>query len=635
MKKIILFLILLCPIVVKAEVNYKITDYLIRSDIEIAGGIKVKELIVLDGNFNGYERDIVYKNESLDNWEAGKVNFAKSSIYNCAGIDKLQVATFKVKDKDKIDFDMFNDISKYATKVDSAVNGDTDVYTVEETTNGQNVRMYKKSNDEKMAFYLEYVITNAIVIHEDVAELYYPYVGDQFSDPIDNVQVQVFLPFSDNSKNFRIWAHGPLNGTVNKYQDEDKNTIGLIATTKNLPANTGFDIRLTFDKELIQIPTFLNHSEQEALPKILKVEQKRADDANNKRKTIKTIYYSIYGISIAYLIGLALLWLYIYLKHDKEYKSDFKSKYYREFIDDYNVEVIDYLLHKSITSNALSAAIMNLIYKKNIKVEEIKNKKKKDYKFILNNQDNLNESEEYLIDFLFNTIGKNNEFTTKDLKSYASSSHYSVFTTKYTNWKNKVIAEAEEQEFYENKNKIKSLGIMYFVLGIIILFINLVTGANIWLAYLLIIPALVFVIYTMAFNKRTKKGNEHYRKWQAFKNFLNDFGTFDIKELPEIALWERYMVYAVIFGLAKKVQAAMNVKIKEFDINDPYYHPYLNSWLYYDLNYSLVSAINDSVASSINAANAQSMSSSGSGFGGGFSSGGGGSFGGGGGGHGF
>ena len=113
MKKIILFLILLCPIVVKAEVNYKITDYLIRSDIEIAGGIKVKELIVLDGNFNGYERDIVYKNESLDNWEAGKVNFAKSSIYNCAGIDKLQVATFKVKDKDKIDFDMFNDISKY------------------------------------------------------------------------------------------------------------------------------------------------------------------------------------------------------------------------------------------------------------------------------------------------------------------------------------------------------------------------------------------------------------------------------------------------------------------------------------------------------------------------------------------
>ena len=149
------------------------------------------------------------------------------------------------------------------------------------------------------------------------------------------------------------------------------------------------------------------------------------------------------------------------------------------------------------------------------------------------------------------------------------------------------------------------------------------------------IPAFVFGIYTMAFNKRTKKGNEHYRKWQAFKNFLNDFGTFDIKELPEIALWERYMVYAVIFGLAKKVQAAMNVKIKEFDINDPYYNPYLNSWLYYDLNYSLVSAINDSVASSINAANAQSMSSSGSGFGGGFSSGGGGGFGGGGGGHGF
>ena len=34
-------------------------------------------------------------------------------------------------------------------------------------------------------------------------------------------------------------------------------------------------------------------------------------------------------------------------------------------------------------------------------------------------------------------------------------------------------------------------------------------------------------------------------KWTAFKKFLNDFGSFDVKELPEIKLWERYLVFPV------------------------------------------------------------------------------------------
>jgi ribonucleoside-diphosphate reductase alpha chain len=36
-----------------------------------------------------------------------------------------------------------------------------------------------------------------------------------------------------------------------------------------------------------------------------------------------------------------------------------------------NVEVIDYLMNSNITPNAMSASIMNLIYKKNIKAEKI------------------------------------------------------------------------------------------------------------------------------------------------------------------------------------------------------------------------------------------------------------------------
>ena len=65
MKKLYLFLILLIfPFIAHAEVDYDITDYYITSDIEVAGGLKIKELVVLDGTFNGYERNIVYRNDN-------------------------------------------------------------------------------------------------------------------------------------------------------------------------------------------------------------------------------------------------------------------------------------------------------------------------------------------------------------------------------------------------------------------------------------------------------------------------------------------------------------------------------------------------------------------------------------------
>ena len=73
-------------------------------------------------------------------------------------------------------------------------------------------------------------------------------------------------------------------------------------------------------------------------------------------------------------------------------------------------------MNSNITPNAMSASIMNLIYKKNIKAEKIL-EEKDGYKFTLLNRDNLNETENYLVDFLFDRVGTNNEFTTSKLKS--------------------------------------------------------------------------------------------------------------------------------------------------------------------------------------------------------------------------
>lgn len=101
------------------------------------------------------------------------------------------------------------------------------------------------------------------------------------------------------------------------------------------------------------------------------------------------------------------------------------------------------------------------------------------------------------------------------------------------------------------------------------------------------------------------------------------------KEVPELVLWEKYLVYATVFGISEKV--LKQLKMVYPMLSDEDYlnsHGYTYMYLMYSGNFhgSFLSTLNTSVGSSYSN---MTNYSSGSGGGGGFSSGGG--FGGGGG----
>lgn len=625
MKKMLLFLlVLLCPLMYAnaLNVNYDIDHFYVDSYIQENGDLLVNELIVLNGSFNGYERDILYKNSNLLTGE--DINFGNNEIYNSDGIKNIVI---KGKTVNKVTFDTINDSDFQEFIPDNLAQlGSSNKYTTTSITDGYRYRMYYYTNNSTTAFLIQYTVSNAIVVHNDVAELYWTFIGSEFDDRLNDVQMKVHLPQSDTSSNFRIWAHGDLSGDINKVDDST-----VFASVDYIDANSLVDIRMTFDKSMVSSST--KYSYADALENIQKVEDERKAVADEERKEAqrqeKIASVIVYG-SIGLIIGL---WVYVYIKFDKELKPSFLGKYNREFIDDYNVEVIDYLMKKNITSNAMSASIMNLIYKKNISVEKTLNSKGKEiYTFTKLDKENNNESEKYLMSFLFEKVGKDNKFTTTQLKDYASSTTtYDNFTASYTTWKNKVTKEGIAQNFYQSMTSIK---LPLVIITFVIMFINFMVYQNYFetdIVYLAGVLGFCFIIYLFSFSKRTVKGNEHYCKWKGFKNFLNDFGTFETKDLPEIILWDRYLVYATIFGLADKVSKEMNVKIKEFDPSMSNNYSFTD---YYFMN-SMCREINHSVSDAFTSAAATrarvaSSNSSSSGFGGGFSSGGG--FGGGGGG---
>ena len=106
---------------------------------------------------------------------------------------------------------------------------------------------------------------------------------------------------------------------------------------------------------------------------------------------------------------------------------------------------------------------------------------------------------------------------------------------------------------------------------------------------------------------------------------MTDFSTMDKKEIPELILWEKYLIYATAFGISDKVLKDLKVVYPQimdstFMTSNDYMYLYLLT--HTNTSNNFVHSINHSVATSFNY-------SSGSGGGGGFSGGGG--FGGGGG----
>lgn len=635
MKKILVLIISLFSFIsvnyAVSNVNYKIDDYIVDARIDISGNMVVREVIKVKGSFNGYIRDLKYKNSNNKVFDKSIDSFYGSSIYDASNIEVKKVGTVNY-DKE-LDFNVFDQsINEFTMNDSCTVN--KGCYEKSDITDGVSLKMYNETNNSSTYFYIEYLLGNVVVMHEDIAEVYFNFVGDMFDDDINKYKLRVVLP--DKTKELvRVWAHGPLNGNVSPIKDENGYYYGGYLEINDLYSNTPVDMRLTFDKNLILVDhPYLKKSEVLALDKILEAENLRADKANKEREKAKFFMYGSYALGSVYLVLLVLLFVYIYIKYDKELKTNFDMEYNREFINDYDVTNIEYLFDKKITEKAFSTSILNLIYKKNIKIEQID---KKDYKLIKVNTDNVSESEEYLMKMIFDNIGNKEYVLLSQIKKYAKEVHgtTSEFLTSFTTWQNKVTSESINNNFYEVNTKIKVLGVLFSLIGYLVFYVmGKFNGFNLF-SVIVFICALVFMIYVLIFNKRTKRGAEDYQKWKAFKRFLEDFGRFDEKELPELVLWERYLVYANIFGIADKVGKTMKIKFNEINTNNQYSNGDLlfDYMVWNNLNHSINNTVRSSVSTArtvVNEAIAKSSSSSGGGFGGGFSSGGG--FGGGGGG---
>ena len=597
------------------------------SEIEILdnGSIKVRELIKMNGEYNGMDRDIAYANYGNEAYN-GDISAIEgnSKLYDGSGITDVKVGS--ISDDGDLTFDDFNRDINYFDEVSYASNGTDSKYTYDTFMNEVNLKLFNPSDLDEI-FYIEYTVTDVVVVHEDTAELAWNTLGDGYRENIGDYEVKVVLPNSDSD--YRVWLHGPLNGNIDRTNNKE-----AIGSFNFLGAYNPVSVRLIFDKSLV--PNATKVSGLTAKSAIIDYQTELSEEANAERERIQRQNMILIIVSSAWALIAISLAVGVYLREKKMKKTAFNMEYFRDFPASYGPEVLEYLIDKNVSEKSLSATILNLVYKKVLKVEVIDRKLKDDYKIVLQEYDeaSLTETEKIALNLIINEIGNSKEVVLSTIKKHCSTlSNANNVMDLYNDFIKTSKNLGKSELFFAKTPGIVAFTVIFSLLGLVLAFISFGLDLS-WLGIIIIIFMIALIIFVITRKFYTKKGAEHYAKWMAHKKFLEDFSRFNEKELPEVTLWDKYLVYAVVLDCADKLSKEMELKMPNMDTSDTTYVGYNPYMTHYFITSNIYSSINSGIHTAVASSRssiAASQASSGGGFGGG-SIGGGGSFGGGGGG---
>lgn len=459
--------------------------------------------------------------------------------------------------------------------VDESLSQKKGYYGINYTNDGLEL-CFGKYDYKNHTFKLEYELSNFVFNTNDSQVIYYNFI-DKLSDVnFDNFTIEI-SSYYDFPDTLDVWGYGykgyayVYDGKIymSNESDMDGNYVVLLAkfplNTFNTSNTTKYD---TFDD-------VYNKAEQGSFDY----------NYSNILSNVMNFIITIFNILIFFFPFFIVFFVargtsYGYKDNKKITKKN--TEFFRDIPCNKDIYYANALASLNKWSKS-SASILGAILLKWIKEGKVQILKEKSTKIVLNKDVKLDIKEEQDLYDMMHKASGDGILETKELEKWAKK-NYSKYLNLFDKIKNNKIKELKEQgHIYKrtNRKECKYKNVMDDILY------------------------------------------EDSKKLYGLKLFLEEFSSINTKEAIEVKLWDEYLMFAYIFGIADKVA-------KQFKNLYPEYIENLDT-----VDFDTIIFLNIISTRSVSAAStARSRAQSYSSGGGGFSSGGGGggSFGGGGGG---
>lgn len=456
---------------------------------------------------------------------------------------------------------------------------------------------------------ISYTVEDVIAKYNDCAEMYWQFVGDDFEVNASKITGTIKLPSNVSSReDIKVWGHvKTLNGEIYATSND---TVEF--SLEDYDSGNYVEIRIAMPTDIIE--TAKRTYNKNVLSDIIEEETKWADEANKTRERtqrIKTIV-AIVIIIVCSVIGILLLIQTIkyikLLKNTKKLVPTEKYDYFREKPNKDATPADALFLYNNGTTvastsfgNVFSATLLNLSLKGFFKITVEQNEKGKEETIIYKTKqdiETLQYEEERIAIFVKNAMIGKEKITIKELQKYIKNHPTDVSklienTGTSTKNKNKITDNFDEKTAKE-KSKYIGIAVLYFFLAMLSL------GLFFPLSIILVVNAILALLINSKLSNLTQKGLDEKEKWKGLKKYMEDFSLLDEKEIPALEVWEEYLVYATVFGIADKVIKQLKMvypQIDEMDSFNTVSYIYLMS--HTNFNSSFSKAINSSISSTM------------------------------------
>lgn len=521
-------------------------------------------------------------------------------------------------------------------------------------------------------YQVSYKIEDVITSYYDCQEFYWKFIEEgKNAIPVKSLTGTITLPQDvENIENLKVWGHGQVNGNIERTSNH---SVGF--KINNLHPGAMLEVRVVTTEDMFTVSE--NKERQyHNMDKIIEEETEWSNETNTQAIIVKSILGTIYAIILIIYIVKIIKYRRIQKKeNDGIIKKELK--YYRDIPreGDSTPNEAVYLYHfekekletSAVQSEMVASTILNLCLKKIITLEiEGKNI----YISLIGDGASL-KKEEYQVYKLLSEASKGKDrLEISELNDYAKKhySNYSIYINKMVNETRNELYQMQFIDKKEEKTYRQSKSANMFFNGILCIYVFLLTFTGIlhipsfqmpidislavgWRESLItfvigILPLMLVILYSLHLKAKiedkiaviTQKGYDEKIQWEALKRFLDDYSLLNEKEVPQLAVWEKYLVYATAFGIANKVIDQMKAKYPTVFLEDSWDDEMKKKYpiiyfstnpIYYSthtIGTSTISMLGQGVSKAYSTSVAEIAAhnaSSGSGGGGGFSGGGG------------
>ncbi len=438
-------------------------------------------------------------------------------------------------------------------------------YRIEETDREFAIYWFYDISDRVVTFNLTYDVLGAVEKHADLAQLYWQFIEPDRGVEVESAKVTVVLPPEVSKDSVRAYAHGPLWGEVTVEQGR------VVFTCEPLRDGEMLEARVLFPTAAIKSSPRQYWDTLE--PQVLQEESQRAEQANEERVRSQGELSKAradlrrWSTLVAAMIFLAIIsWFILYFGYGREYHDDNPPEYLREPPADWKPNEVAYVWRwGQLTPGDMTATLMDLVRRGAlrliVKTERherlgglLGEKVEQEYEIerAPDKEQELSESERYLVNHILFAKAKDNIIAMEEFAKEARE-HPTTSQQHYKQWKKLAEKEAKQLNVVDPRSK-AALGVG-IVLGFIMFFASVMLGGatNSPVFFASAAAGFIMIPASFAILRRTPEAARELQRWQAFRRYLTDFSRLKEYPAPAVALWEKYLVYAITLGVADKV----------------------------------------------------------------------------------